>query len=152
MPACDCIATLFTPTIAESCDADRADHRMDCMQNGLAARGVEVVRLNTYTTRQVSAISENALQLARQARVLAIASPSAVRCVPLPAWLPWSFQLSKVLPMCQRIDAGTFWVMSAARMAPTAKATVFGLHEAQLGSCNALKSGQRPSTLHPWAG
>jgi uroporphyrinogen-III synthase len=49
------------------------------VQNGLAARGVQVVRLNTYTTRQVSSISEDALELARQARVLAVASPSAVK-------------------------------------------------------------------------
>jgi uroporphyrinogen-III synthase len=48
-------------------------------QDGLAARGVQVVRLNTYTTRQVTSISTDTLQLARQARVLAIASPSAVK-------------------------------------------------------------------------
>lgn len=43
---------------------------------------MEVLRLNTYTTRQVSSISDEALRLARQARVLAIASPSAIKCAP----------------------------------------------------------------------
>lgn len=49
------------------------------LQMGLAARGIDVMRLNTYTTRQVSSISDDALRLARQARVLAIASPSAIK-------------------------------------------------------------------------
>ena len=56
-----------------------ADTTSIVLQDGLAARGVEVVRLNTYTTRKVTSISTDTLQLARQARVLAIASPSAVK-------------------------------------------------------------------------
>jgi uroporphyrinogen-III synthase len=56
-----------------------ADLTSIVLQDGLAARGVEVVRLNTYTTRKVTSISADTLQLARQARVLAIASPSAVK-------------------------------------------------------------------------
>lgn len=49
------------------------------LQNGLAARGVEVVRLNTYTTRPVSSLDPDRLQEAKKARVLSIASPSAIK-------------------------------------------------------------------------
>lgn len=57
-----------------------SDDVSSTLQMGLAARGIDVMRLNTYTTRQVSSISDDALRLARQARVLAIASPSAIKC------------------------------------------------------------------------
>ena len=63
------------------------------LQNGLAARGVEVVRLNTYTTRQVSTLNPIALQAARQARVLSIASPSAIKCAPPPGSSSWTSQM-----------------------------------------------------------
>jgi uroporphyrinogen-III synthase len=67
----------------DSCECSKqisgADVTSIVLQDGLAARGVEVVRLNTYTTRKVTSISADTLQLARQARVLAIASPSAVK-------------------------------------------------------------------------
>ena len=50
------------------------------VQAGLTARGVNVVRLNTYTTRQVSSLDDEQLRQAKAARVLAVASPSAVKC------------------------------------------------------------------------
>ena len=53
-----------------------------CSQAGLAARGAEVVRLNTYSTLPVAALPPAALQQARAAEVVAFASPSAVK-----AWL-----------------------------------------------------------------
>ena len=53
-----------------------------CPQAGLAARGAEVVRLNTYSTLPVAALPPAALRQARRADVVAFASPSAVK-----AWL-----------------------------------------------------------------
>ena len=53
-----------------------------CSQAGLAARGAEVVRLNTYSTLPVAELPPVALQQARRAEVVAFASPSAVK-----AWL-----------------------------------------------------------------
>ncbi len=48
-------------------------------QAGLAARGAEVVRLNTYSTLPVAALPADALAAARGAEVVAFASPSAVK-------------------------------------------------------------------------
>ncbi|CAM0871835.1 unnamed protein product [Alopecurus aequalis] len=52
------------------------------IQNGLAARGFEVTRLNTYTTVPVQDVDPQILKLALSAPVVAVASPSALR-----AWL-----------------------------------------------------------------
>lgn len=54
------------------------------LQDGLASRGAEVCRLNTYTTLAVTpaALSSAARDAAARARVVAVASPSAVK-----AWL-----------------------------------------------------------------
>jgi uroporphyrinogen-III synthase len=52
------------------------------LQEGLLARGFDVVRLNTYDTLPVTTLADDQLELAKQAEVVAIASPSAVR-----AWL-----------------------------------------------------------------
>ncbi|KAK9840769.1 hypothetical protein WJX81_003555 [Elliptochloris bilobata] len=52
------------------------------LQAGLAERGADVVRLNTYSTLPVSSLAPAALEQARHARVVAFASPSAVK-----AWL-----------------------------------------------------------------
>lgn len=50
------------------------------LQSGLEARGFQMTRLNTYDTVAVSTVDPERLQLAKQARVVAIASPSAVKC------------------------------------------------------------------------
>jgi len=52
------------------------------LQEGLAARGFTVVRLNTYSTRAASTVDPEALARAKSADVLTIGSPSAAR-----AWL-----------------------------------------------------------------
>jgi len=52
------------------------------LQDGLAARGFQVLRLNTYSTRAVSAVDPATLEAARGADVLTVGSPSAAR-----AWL-----------------------------------------------------------------
>jgi len=49
-------------------------------QDGLAARGFTVTRLNTYNTVAVTTVDSDSLELAKRARVVAIASPSAVKC------------------------------------------------------------------------
>lgn len=49
------------------------------LQAGLAARGFDVLRLNTYDTLPVEALDPGALAAARRAAVVAVASPSAVR-------------------------------------------------------------------------
>ncbi len=49
-------------------------------QDGLAARGFHVTRLNTYNTVAVTTVDVDSLELAKRARVVAIASPSAVKC------------------------------------------------------------------------
>ena len=51
-----------------------------CAQNGLEARGFKVTRLHTYNTVPVSSVDPVSLELAKRARVVAIASPSAVKC------------------------------------------------------------------------
>lgn len=48
-------------------------------QVGLRNRDFEVVRLNTYDTVPVEQLAEEELQLAKQAKVIAFASPSAVK-------------------------------------------------------------------------
>ncbi|XP_057793838.1 uroporphyrinogen-III synthase, chloroplastic [Salvia miltiorrhiza] len=52
------------------------------IEEGLAKRGFEVTRLNTYTTEPVSHVDQMVLDLALVAPVIAVASPSAVR-----AWI-----------------------------------------------------------------
>ncbi len=49
------------------------------MQAGLAERGFEVLRLNTYDTLPVESLPADVLATARQADVVAFASPSAVK-------------------------------------------------------------------------
>lgn len=49
------------------------------IEEGLARRGFEVMRLNTYTTEPVSHVDQIILDLALVAPVIAVASPSAVR-------------------------------------------------------------------------
>lgn len=51
-------------------------------QNGLEVRGFAVTRLNTYNTVPVRSVDPQHLELAKQARVVAIASPSAIKCDP----------------------------------------------------------------------
>ena len=54
------------------------------MEDGLRARGFRVERLNTYTTAKVAELAPEAEATLRAARVVAFASPSAVRaCVAL---------------------------------------------------------------------
>jgi uroporphyrinogen-III synthase len=55
------------------------------LQEGLAARGFAVRRLNTYDTLPVQALDPGELALARGAAVVAVASPSAVR-----AWVQFA--------------------------------------------------------------
>jgi len=52
------------------------------LQEGLMQRGFEVTRLNTYDTVPVTSIDESLMRRAREAAVVAVASPSALR-----AWL-----------------------------------------------------------------
>ncbi|KAK9806404.1 hypothetical protein WJX73_002560 [Symbiochloris irregularis] len=52
------------------------------VQDGLSKRGFKVTRLNTYDTLPVKDLDPDALALAKQAAVVAVASPSAVS-----AWL-----------------------------------------------------------------
>lgn len=52
------------------------------MQDGLTKRGFKVTRLNTYDTLPVKDLDPDALALAKQAVVVAVASPSAAS-----AWL-----------------------------------------------------------------
>lgn len=54
-------------------------------QNGLEVRGCEVVRLNTYDTVPVTQLDPEQLERAKAARVVAIASPSAVK-----AWVKFA--------------------------------------------------------------
>jgi uroporphyrinogen-III synthase len=49
------------------------------MQAGLAERGFEVVRLNTYDTLPVDSLPADVLATAQRADVVAFASPSAVK-------------------------------------------------------------------------
>lgn len=49
------------------------------LQEGLLARGFEVIRLNTYDTLPVKTLDPNALEQAKKAAVVAVASPSAVK-------------------------------------------------------------------------
>ncbi len=49
------------------------------LQEGLERRGFDVVRLNTYNTVTVKEIEAETLEMARRARVVAIASPSALK-------------------------------------------------------------------------
>ena len=49
------------------------------LQDGLQARGYKVVRLNTYTTNTVEDLSPQNEKAVRSAKVVAIASPSALR-------------------------------------------------------------------------
>jgi hypothetical protein len=49
------------------------------LQEGLAARGFSVLRLNTYDTRAVQSVGAGELTAARGAAVIAVASPSAVK-------------------------------------------------------------------------
>lgn len=55
------------------------------LQEGLLSRGFDVLRLNTYDTVPVSSIEEGTLRRAREAAVVAVASPSALR-----AWVQFS--------------------------------------------------------------
>ncbi|KAL7155124.1 hypothetical protein ABFS83_03G053400 [Erythranthe nasuta] len=52
------------------------------IEEGLAKRGFEVTRLNTYTTEPVINVDEMILEQALSAAVIAVASPSAIR-----AWI-----------------------------------------------------------------
>lgn len=55
------------------------------LQDGLASRGAEVTRLNTYSTEKVTSVSEETLALALAADVVTFGSPSAVK-----AWIQLS--------------------------------------------------------------
>ncbi|CAI5998614.1 unnamed protein product [Closterium sp. NIES-65] len=52
------------------------------LQNGLASRGFQVTRLNTYSTESVTSVDKDTIQRAARAPVVAVASPTAVR-----AWM-----------------------------------------------------------------
>ncbi|CAI5469725.1 unnamed protein product [Closterium sp. Yama58-4] len=52
------------------------------LQDGLASRGFQVTRLNTYSTESVTSVDEDTIQRAARAPVVAVASPTAVR-----AWM-----------------------------------------------------------------
>ena len=56
-----------------------ANESADAGQDGLAARGFQVMRLNTYSTEAVTSVDQHSLELAKRARVVAVASPSAVK-------------------------------------------------------------------------
>ncbi|KAL9143733.1 hypothetical protein ABFS82_14G253500 [Erythranthe guttata] len=62
------------------------------IDEGLAKRGFEVTRLNTYTTEPISHVDQMVLEEALTAPVIAVASPSAVR-----AWV-------SLLPESQKWD------------------------------------------------
>ncbi|KAG6520406.1 hypothetical protein ZIOFF_017456 [Zingiber officinale] len=49
------------------------------LEEGLSARGFDVVRLNTYNTLAVERVEKKTLELALSSPVVAVASPSAVR-------------------------------------------------------------------------
>lgn len=49
------------------------------LQAGLTSRGFDVTRLNTYDTLAVQSIDQTVLEQARQASVLTVASPSAIK-------------------------------------------------------------------------
>ncbi|KAG8389993.1 hypothetical protein BUALT_Bualt01G0037100 [Buddleja alternifolia] len=49
------------------------------IEEGLAKRGFEVTRLNTYTTAPISHVDHTVLEQALNAPVIAVASPSAIR-------------------------------------------------------------------------
>ena len=49
------------------------------LQAGLAARGFDVLRLNTYDTLPVTELPQPALAAAKRAAVVAVAPPSAVK-------------------------------------------------------------------------
>lgn len=49
------------------------------LQDGLEARGFKVIRMNTYNTTTVKYIEDSTLRRARSARVVAVASPSALK-------------------------------------------------------------------------
>lgn len=83
----------FTPTVANAehfapelpfVGSGRVLYPASCkasseLQRGLQKRGFSVTRLNTYDTITVSKIEESMLSQARQADVVAVASPSAVK-------------------------------------------------------------------------
>ncbi|KAG8377642.1 hypothetical protein BUALT_Bualt08G0054200 [Buddleja alternifolia] len=60
------------------------------IEEGLAKRGFEVIRLNTYTTEPVSHVDQMVLEQAVLAPVVAVASPSAIR-----AWVNLVPELQK---------------------------------------------------------
>ncbi|KAI8107154.1 hypothetical protein M9434_001799 [Picochlorum sp. BPE23] len=49
------------------------------LQDGLEARGFKVIRMNTYNTATVKHVEDSTLRRARSARVVAVASPSALK-------------------------------------------------------------------------
>jgi uroporphyrinogen-III synthase len=63
------------------------------MQSGLAERGFEVVRLNTYDTLPVDSLPADVLGTAQRADVVAFASPSAVK-----AWHKLAGPLGEKVP------------------------------------------------------
>lgn len=72
-------------------------------QTGLKERGFDVVRLNTYDTVAVEQLPVADLQLAKQARVIAFASPSAVK-----AWRRLAGPCSPLEPLPACIGAPCF--------------------------------------------
>mmetsp|Transcript_25433 Transcript_25433/g.55287 ORF Transcript_25433/g.55287 Transcript_25433/m.55287 type:complete len:373 (-) Transcript_25433:473-1591(-) len=56
----------------------------DDIQAGLESRGIQVVRLDTYTTRAVRSVSSDLLQQAAAADVVTFASPSTIK-----AWIQY---------------------------------------------------------------
>ena len=56
----------------------KSAHRLASEQAGLEKRGCQVLRLNTYDTVPARSLAEEDLQLASAAKVLTVASPSAM--------------------------------------------------------------------------
>lgn len=74
LPAPRCRTRLqHIPSICAAPAAQRA------LQSGLEKRGFEVLRLNTYDTVPVTQLDAGALEAAKQAAVVTVGSPSAIK-------------------------------------------------------------------------
>jgi uroporphyrinogen-III synthase len=61
------------------CTPSRPPPHTFAQQSGLTERGFEVLRLNTYDTLPVSQLDEDKLAAAKQAAVVTVGSPSAIK-------------------------------------------------------------------------